>query len=88
MPRRTAPIPIWSNILLRTAIYYAILGVALVWLKSLSVGGLPIVDDSAAQVIGLGKKALAKELAPQTGPAALPTASAMISALLFALPVS
>ncbi len=88
MARRSGPVPIWSNILLRTVIYYALLGAALYWLKDVSVGGLPVISEDAAQVVGLGKKALAKELAPQTGPAALPTAIAMISALLFALPVS
>ena len=88
MARRSAPVPIWSNILLRTAIYYAVLAAAMYWLKDLSVGGLPILNEDAASIIGLGKKALAKEMAPGAGPAALPTAIAMISALLFAIPVA
>jgi hypothetical protein len=62
--------------------------VALYWLKDLSVGGLPVLNEDAATVIGLGKKALAKDLAPQPGPAALPTAIAMITALLFSIPVA
>ncbi len=88
MARRSAPVPIWSNILLRTAIYYAVLAVVLYWLKDLSVGGMPLFNEDAATVVGLGKKALAKELAPQEGPAALPTAIAMTSALLFSIPVA
>ena len=88
MARRSAPVPVWSNILLRTAIYYAILAVALYWLRDLSVGGLPVLNEDAATVVGLGKKALAKDLGPQPGPAALPTAIAMMTALLFSIPVA
>jgi hypothetical protein len=90
MARRSAPVPIWSNILLRTAIYYALLAVLLYWADKVhvTVGGLGLSDSDTLQVVGLGKKALAKEMAPQSGPAALPTAIAMISALLVALPVS
>ncbi len=88
MARRSAPMPVWSNILLRTVIYYAALAVILYRFKDLSVGGMPILNEDAASVVGLGKKALAKELAPQEGPAALPTAVAMISALLFSVPVA
>jgi hypothetical protein len=88
MARRSAPVPIWSNILLRTAIYYAVLAVVLYWLRDLSVGGLPVLNEDASTVVGLGKKALAKDLGPQAGPAALPTAIAMITALLFSIPVA
>ena len=88
MARRTAPIPIWSNILLRTVVYYAILGIILFQVKGLSVGGIPVLNEDAATVVGLGKKALAKELAPPEGLAALPTIIAMVSALLFSIPVA
>jgi hypothetical protein len=90
MARRSAPMPIWSNILLRTALYYAALAALLYWANKahVTVGGLGLSDSDTLQVVGLGKKALAKEMAPQSGPAALPTAIAMVSALLVALPVS
>jgi hypothetical protein len=88
MARRSAPIPVWSNILLRTVVYYAALAILLYRFRDLSVGGMPILNEDAASVVGLGKKALAKELAPQEGPAALPTAVAMVSALLFSVPVA
>jgi len=88
MARRLAPVPIWSNIILRTVLYYAALAVVLYRFKDLSVGGMPLFNEDAASVVGLGKKALAKELAPQEGPAALPTAIAMMSALLFSIPVA
>ena len=88
MARRSAPMPVWSNVLLRTVIYYAVLAVALYRLRDLSVGGLPYFNEDAATVVGLGKKALARDLGPQGGPAALPTAIAMITALLFSIPVA
>lgn len=87
MARRSTPVPIWSNILLRTAIYYAVLAVALYWLKDLTVGGIPLADDNA-QVVGLGKKALAREMSPQNGPAVMFTFIAMMSALFFSIPVT
>jgi hypothetical protein len=86
MARRSAPVPIWSNILLRTAIYYAVLGVLLYWLK-LSVGGLPD-DDTAGMIAGVGKKAIAKGLPVETGSASLHVLIAMTSALLFSIPVA
>jgi hypothetical protein len=89
MARRTAPVPIWSNILLRTALYYAILGVLLYWLKGVSVGGLPLDDDTAAMITGLSKKAAkSMPVAMDTGPASLHVVIAMVSALLFSIPVA
>ena len=89
MARQSAPVPIWSNIILRTAIYYAVLAVGLYWLKGISVGGLPLLsDDTASMVLGTGKKAAASQVPIQTGPAALHVLIAMTSALLFAIPVS
>ncbi len=89
MARRSAPIPVWSNILLRTALYYAVLAVLMWWLRDVSVGGLPIDDETAAMVTGLSKKA-AKSMAAatDTGPASLHVVIAMVSALLFSIPVA
>ena len=47
MARRSVPVPVWSNILLRTTIYYAALAVLLYLLKGISVGGLPLDDNTA-----------------------------------------
>lgn len=89
MARRSAPVPIWSNILLRTALYYAILGVLLYWLKGVSVGGLPL-DDETASIIGVMSKKAAKAMpaAMDTGSASLHVFIAMVSALLFSIPVA
>ncbi len=89
MARRSAPIPVWSNILLRTALYYAILGVLMWWLKGVSVGGLPIDDQTAEMITGLSKKA-AKSMpaVADTGPASMHVVIAMVSALLFSIPVA
>jgi hypothetical protein len=87
MARRSLAQSLWSNILIRTALYYAVLGGVLYWFKGLSVGGLPMSgDDVLAQMTG--KSAAAKEVVAPVGPAALPTAVAMVSAIAFALPVS
>jgi hypothetical protein len=89
MARRSTPIPVWSNILLRTALYYAVLGVLMWWLRDVSVGGLPIDDETAALVTGLTKKAAkALPVATSTGPASLHVVIAMVSALLFSIPVA
>src|SRR5471030_730152 len=89
MARRSGPIPVWSNILLRTALYYAIVGFALWWLKGVSVGGLPIDDQTAEMITGLSKKAAKSAAAvTDTGPAALHVVIAMVSALLFSIPVA
>lgn len=89
MARRTAPIPVWSNILLRTTLYYVVVGVLLWWLKGISVGGLPLDDETAAMVAGLSKKA-AKALPPamDTNLAPLHVLIAMSSALVFSIPVT
>lgn len=80
---------IWNNILLRTALYYLVLAVALYWMNGVSVGGLGALS-------GLGVEPFAavtskKEMltaASNGGPAALPTLIAMTSAMVFALPVA
>ncbi len=89
MARRSGPIPVWSNILLRTALYYAILGVLLWWLKGVSVGGLPLDDETATLVTGLSKKAAkAAPAIMDTNSASLHVFIAMASALLFSIPVA
>jgi hypothetical protein len=87
MSRRSPAGVLWNNILARTALYYVVLGAALYLLRDNFVGGLPPGGEDGANFLVLTKKA-AKELPPQSGPAALPTAIAMVSAILFALPVS
>ena len=87
MARRTLVDFLWRNILVRTALYYAVLGVVLYWYRGLSVGGLPVGGEDAVALV-TGKSAAAKELVTPAGPAALPTAVAMLSAIAFALPVS
>ena len=77
---------LWSNVLLRTALFYAVLGGLLYAFGDSFGGGLPAEDTSGP--FAVGKKAAASRLSPAGGPAALPTAIAMVSALLFALPVS
>jgi len=89
MARRSAPVPVWSNILLRTALYYAVVGVLMWWLRDVSVGGLPIDDETAALVTGLSKKAAkAIPAVTNTGPASLHVVIAMVSALVFSIPVA
>lgn len=88
MARRTAPIPVWSNILLRTTLYYLVVGVLLWWLKGLSVGGLPLDDETAQMITGVGKKAAARALPVETGSASLHVLIAMSSALIFSIPVT
>jgi hypothetical protein len=89
MARRSGPIPVWSNILLRTALYYVILAVLLWWLKGVSVGGLPLDDETATLVTGLSKKAAkAAPAVMDTGSASLHVLIAMMSALLFSIPVA
>jgi len=89
MARRSTPVPVWSNILLRTALYYAVLGVLMWWLKGVSVGGLPVDDQTAEMITGLSKKAAkAMPVAVDTGPASIHVVIAMISALLFSIPVA
>lgn len=86
MARRTLTDILWRNIIVRTALYYAVLGVILYWFKDAITGELPSNEDAANFVV-LSKKA-AKQLPPSSGLGALPTAVAMVSALAFSLPVS
>jgi hypothetical protein len=82
------PIPIWDNILLRTALYYLVLAAVFYWINGVSVGGIGLIpavgtDPFAAMT---SKKDLLT--VASAGPAALPTLIAMASAFVFALPVA
>lgn len=83
------PIPVWDNILLRTALYYLILAVALNLLDGVSVGGLGALSGVSVDPFTAmsSRKDLLTTSSPM-GPAALPTVIAMASALVFALPVA
>src|SRR3989304_6173467 len=46
------PIPVWDNVLLRTALYYLVLGVVFYWLEDLSVGGLGAIAGAGFDAFG------------------------------------
>ncbi|MDQ8153964.1 MAG: DUF4956 domain-containing protein [Gemmatimonadota bacterium] len=83
------PIPVWDNVLLRTALYYMALAVLFYWTNDLSVGGLGALTGTGFEALtGIpSRKDLLTTSAPD-GPAALPTVIAMTSAFVFALPVA
>jgi hypothetical protein len=83
------PIPVWDNILLRSALYYLALAVALYWLNGLDVGGLGTLTGTGLDAFPVisSKKDMLTATAP-SGPTALPTFVAMASAFCFALPVA
>jgi hypothetical protein len=87
MARRTLVDLLWRNILVRTALYYAVLGTVLYLFRDIMVGGIPLAGEEAAALV-TGKGAAAKALVSPSQPAAIPTAVAMLSAIAFALPVS
>ncbi|MHB8837349.1 MAG: DUF4956 domain-containing protein [Gemmatimonadaceae bacterium] len=81
------PTPVWDNILLRTTLYYLVLGVAVYWAGGLSVGGI----GSPAGFESLNAMPSKKDMvtaAGDSGPAAIHAVIAMLSAFLFALPVA
>lgn len=82
-------IPVWDNVLLRTALYYLALGVAIFWLDGVSVGGFGSLSGMGFEnLVGMpSKKDLITTSVPG-GPAALPAFLAMASAFAFALPVA
>jgi len=90
MPRKSpADSVLWSNVLVRTALYYALLGAAMYLLRNMSVGGIgSIGSDDFADLTGLSKKELLRHAPLAPGPAAIPTALAMASALAFTLPIA
>ena len=81
------PIPVWDNILLRTILYYLVLGVIAYLLEDVSVGGIGSEVGVDALIGGFSKKDLVSA-APGAGPAAAHAVVAMASALAFALPVA
>lgn len=85
MARRTLVDLLWRNILVRTALYYVVLVTVLYLFRDLWVGDLP-PDQVSALVTG--KSAAIKSMDTPAGPTAIPTAIAMLSAAVFALPVS
>lgn len=88
MTRSNKPIPVWDNILLRTALYYLALAVALYWLNGISVGGLGMLTNGGVDPFtAISKKDMLTSSSPG-GPAAIPTIIAMSSAFVFALPVA
>jgi hypothetical protein len=80
-------IPVWDNILLRTALHYLLLGAIFYWIDGISVGGLGSLTgvDSFA---GITSKKEMLTAVGAGGPAALPTHIAMSCALAFSLPVA
>jgi hypothetical protein len=80
-------IPVWDNILLRTALYYLALSVAMYFLNGVDVGGLGTLGGSDTFAAITSKKQLLTAANPG-GPTALPTLIAMTSAFVFALPVA
>ena len=88
MPRKSfGESPLWSNILIRTTLYYIILGVVMYLLRNVSVGGLGLMDsEELGAMIGAGRSAAARS--PSVGgPAVVPTIMAMFSAFALTLPV-
>jgi len=81
-------VPVWDNVLLRTALYYLAMGVVLYMLNGVNVGGrgLLMTDGTEAIAAISSKKDLLN--APTGGPAAMPAFMAMSIAFLFALPVA
>ncbi len=90
MSRRSpADSVLWSNVLVRTALYYALLGAAMYLLRNMSVGGLGTLGGEGLEdITGMSKKAILRSTPLATGPAALPTALAMASALAFSVPIA
>ena len=81
------PVPVWDNVLLRTTLYYLVIGVASYWADGISVGGIGSQGGFETLTVLSSKKDLVKA-ASDTGPAAIHAVIAMLSAFLFALPVA
>ncbi len=82
------PVPVWDNILLRTALYYLALAVLLYWIDGVSVGGLGTLEGTDAFATVASKKDMLTAAVNASRPAAFPTFLAMLSAFVFALPVA
>lgn len=81
------PIPVWDNILLRTTLYYLVIGVVVYWMGWMSVGGLGSTAGLDTFAAASSKKDLLTA-AGEPGPAAMHAVVAMASAFLFSLPVA
>lgn len=85
MARRSPASILWNNILLRTTVYYAVLGTLLWWFRDYFAASASGGVDGA--ILFVSKKSL-KDLPPSAAPGALDAVVAMVTAILFALPVS
>ena len=63
------PVPVWDNVLLRTTLYYLVIGVASYWADGISVGGIGSQGGFETLTVLSSKKDLVKA-ASDTGPAA------------------
>lgn len=83
------PVPVWDNVLLRTVLYYLVIGVLFFWIDGVSVGGIGALGGTGFEALGQGasKKSLLS-VPGAMGPAATPTVIAMSCAFLAALPVA
>ncbi|MBW7932006.1 MAG: DUF4956 domain-containing protein [Gemmatimonadaceae bacterium] len=80
-------IPVWDNILLRTVLYYLVLGGVVYSLGGVHVGGFGSTDGLEVLTGAPSKKDLLTTVGAK-GPAAMYTLVAMASAFLFSLPVA
>ena len=89
MARRSPLKLLWDNILLRTTLFYGLLGLLYYLLHDyLSVGGLGATGPDLSTFSSVSRKSLEQASSPAEGPAFAPTAIAMLSAALLAMPVS
>ncbi|MBX9928320.1 MAG: DUF4956 domain-containing protein [Gemmatimonadaceae bacterium] len=80
---------LWSNILLRTTVYYLLVIAVGLLVRDRGVGGLGAITGSdIAGAFGAVSKREALQSTGTTGPAVLPTFIAMLSAGLLALPIA
>ncbi|MBI3504616.1 MAG: DUF4956 domain-containing protein [Proteobacteria bacterium] len=89
MSRRSAADSVlWSNVLVRTSLYYALLFIAMYLLRGQTVGGLGTLGgEGMSDFVLMSKKEMMRSTVGSRGPAALPTAIAMASALALTLPI-
>jgi hypothetical protein len=85
--RSLADSPLWTNILLRTLLYYCVLGAVMYWLRDVSVGGLGFLSSEELPDLVASSKRAAAQSPGLAGPAVVPTIMAMFSAFAFTLPV-
>lgn len=87
MPRRSFLNSLWTNILIRTALYYVVLVNLMYWFRDISYDGLDLLSSgNLNEMMVVSKKSLAAA-PPYVGPTVLPTIVAMLSAFAFTLPI-